>query len=96
MSLKTTCLTTEIVVNNKIDCLQVLTKLYFLVLRNMQILMSSYFIVSLISKVHSKNIWTVKIKCTKVKMESSKRTRVVLLAQEKRTIRNYYKEQTKK
>jgi hypothetical protein len=71
MSLKTTCLTTEIVVNNKIDCLQVLTKLYFLVLRNMQILMSSYFIVSLISKVHSKNIWTVKIKIAVVRLVKS-------------------------
>jgi hypothetical protein len=34
--------------------------------------------------------------CKKVKMESSKRTRVVLLAREKRAIRNYYEEQTKK
>jgi hypothetical protein len=33
--------------------------------------------------------------CKKVKMESSKRTRVVLLAREKRAIRNYYEEQTK-
>jgi hypothetical protein len=34
--------------------------------------------------------------CKRVKMESSKRTRVVLLAREKRAIRNYYEEQTKK
>jgi hypothetical protein len=34
--------------------------------------------------------------CEKVKMESSKRTRVVLLAPEKRAIRNDYEEQTKK
>jgi hypothetical protein len=34
--------------------------------------------------------------CKKVKMESSKRTRVVLLARGKRAIRNYYEEQTKK
>jgi hypothetical protein len=34
--------------------------------------------------------------CKKVQMESSKRTRVVLLAREKRAIRNYYEEQTKK
>jgi hypothetical protein len=34
--------------------------------------------------------------CKKVKMESSNRTRVVLLAREKRAIRNYYEEQTKK
>jgi hypothetical protein len=34
--------------------------------------------------------------CKKVKMESSKRTRVVLLAREKRAIRNDYEEQTKK
>jgi hypothetical protein len=34
--------------------------------------------------------------CKKVKMKSSKRTKVVLLAREKRAIRNYYEEQTKK
>jgi hypothetical protein len=34
--------------------------------------------------------------CKKVKIESSKRTKVVLLAREKRAIRNYYEEQTKK
>jgi hypothetical protein len=34
--------------------------------------------------------------CKKVKMESSERTRVVLWAREKRAIRNYYEEQTKK
>jgi hypothetical protein len=34
--------------------------------------------------------------CKKVKMESSKRTRVVLLAPEKKAIKNDYEEQTKK
>jgi hypothetical protein len=34
--------------------------------------------------------------CKRVKMESSKPTRVVLLAQEKKAIRNYYEGQTKK
>jgi hypothetical protein len=38
----------------------------------------------------------INVFCKRVKMESSKRTRVVLLAREKRAIRNYYEEQTKK
>jgi hypothetical protein len=34
--------------------------------------------------------------CKKVKMESSKRSRMVRLAREKRAIRDYHEEQTKK
>jgi hypothetical protein len=34
--------------------------------------------------------------CKKLKMENAKRTRVVLLAREKRAITNHYEEQKKK